>query len=334
MKVLLINPTSHWPCGVGDFTDRLYCELLALGTDVTVFRRPLRGFHLFHELRITICQYQFDAVHLQYPIGALRPSPVQHLLPLGLKTPVIVTIHEFTQLNILRRFSTGAFLLANRLVFTTGDELVRFRRTFPFYSSKAQVVPIGSNIPFLNGAGHRQENIIVYFGLIRPNRGLGPFIELSELSHKRNRGYIFKIVGSVPKRKHQYYLRMLERSARLRNVQWKIGLDSQKVAEELATSAFAYLAYPDGASKRHGSLLAALGNGAAVITRRGQQTPADLGAAVRYANTPVEALSIIDELVADQTRLATLRTAALRWVSKYSWGRIAADYNEIYQSVI
>ncbi len=334
MRVLLLNPQFNWPCGVRDFVDRLYCEFQNIGVDVTIYRTHRRGFLLFRELRALIRQHGFDIIHLQYPISSLRPSPIQHFLPLCLKIPVVVTLHEYSELNILRRLSISAFLAANKLVFTNEHEFRCFSATYPFIRPKTNVIPIGSNIPVLSNPGKRHLHVISYFGLIRPNKGLDQFLELAELSERKKRTYTFKIIGSVPKRKDSYYRTMLARSAQLKNIQWKRNLDAMQVAKELAMSGFAYLWYPDGASERRGSLLATLENGAIVITRHGRQTPDGLEGAVIYSDTCEHVLSTIDRLVTDNDRVAALRKASAQWVSKFTWHSIATEYRAVYASVI
>ncbi len=334
MRVLLLNPHFNWPCGVRDFVDRLYCEFPNIGVDVIICRTPRRGFLLFRELRALIRRNGIDIIHLQYPISSLRPSPIQHILSLCLKIPVVVTIHECSELNILRRLSISAFLAANKLVFTNEHEFRHFSATHPFIRQKIHVIPIGSNIPFLSNPGEHHPHVISYFGLIRPNKGLDQFLELAELSERKKQTYTFKIIGSVPKRKDGYYRTILARSAQLKNIQWKRNLDATQVAKELAMSGFAYLWYPDGASERRGSLLATLGNGAIVITRHGRQTPDELSKAVIYSDTCEHVLSTIDRLAADNDRVTALRKASAQWVSKFTWHSIATEYRAVYASVV
>ena len=112
---------------------------------------------------------------------------------------------------------------------------------------------------------------VVYFGQIRPNKGLEQFLELANRSIASKRPFKFKIMGSVPGA-HQGYMRSL-RSACSPAVDWALDLSFADVAETLAASFAAYLPFPDGASERRGSLLAALANGLPVLSTFGSATP-------------------------------------------------------------
>lgn len=334
MRVLLLNPNFSWPCGVRDFANRLYHELLNIGIDAAVYRTLQRRLILCREISTFIQKHGIEVVHLQYPLASLRPSPIQHILPLYLRVPIIVTMHEYSGLNILRRLPMPALLAANKLIFTNEHELGKFRAGYPNCRQKTSMIPIGSNIPFITNSTNRDLRVISYFGLIRPNRGLDQFLDLAELSKRANRPYAFKILGAVPKRKDRYYRRMLERTLHAPNVQWKCNLDAPQVADELSMSGFAYLWYPDGASERRGSLLAAIGNGATIITRRGQQTPKSLDGVAVFSNSPEDALIMIDQIIMDSTMRASLQERASRWISNFTWNKIATEYRAAYTSLV
>lgn len=54
------------------------------------------------------------------------------------------------------------------------------------------------------------------------------------------------------------------------------GLEAEAVAEQLAQASVALLPFPDGASFRRGSLLAAAACGVPIVTRHGHDTPETL----------------------------------------------------------
>jgi glycosyltransferase involved in cell wall biosynthesis len=105
------------------------------------------------------------------------------------------------------------------------------------------------------------------------------------------------------------------------------------VAEVLARAQVAYLPFPDGASHRRTSLIAALSHGAAIVTTRGLQTPPELGDVVEFASTPADAFTAITGLLGDEERRRKLSTAALRYATLFSWDSIAKEHIRLYDSL-
>lgn len=244
----------------------------------------------------------------------------------------VVTIHEYSGLPSLQRFSTHLFRwTAAQMLFTTEFEAAMFGKTVGNRGTLQLIVPIGSNVPKYPVDLARNLNVI-YFGQIRPERGIEEFIALAGLSVGRLRPFGFLVVGSVP-RKHSEYYRMIRTEAPSQ-VQWLIDLESDDVAKVMASSLAAYLPFPDGASYRRGSMLAAMMNGLPVITRTGAATVPDLLDSVLPAAQPEEALAQLESLNTRPEYGQAKASQARTLVRGFSWEEIARRHAEIYNAML
>jgi glycosyltransferase involved in cell wall biosynthesis len=319
-------------CGVGDYTSCLVRALRETGIDIDVLTgqdwSARRGFRLVRTIR----SYGADVIHLQYPMLGfgykLGPQLLSALLPM------VVTIHEVTQAHILRRLSLYPFSLrSRRVIFTTEAERDYAIRWCPWISGKETVIPIGSNISVVPKPSRQRNNIIGYFGLIRPLKGLEHVIEAAALLHARNSDLRVRIIGKVVPGREEYYSNLRAKSTNL-PIEWCIGADDAETSALIASCEFAYLPFPDGASERRASLIAFLEAGAGIVTTRGEQTPRFINDAVRFAKSPADVIEIVDALNADQEAMSMLRTYAKRAALRFSWQHIAQRHVELYASVV
>lgn len=327
---MLLAPESPGSCGVLDYSRRLAEALKEQGVAVTLARGIRNDRLSLRELRAELRARRPELLHIQYPMARYGAS----LLPLvaawlpGVRT--LVTLHEFSQAHPLRRVAALAFSRA-ALVFTTEQEEQAYRRWYPWSRGRTQVIPLGSNIPWLADGGKRDLDAVCYFGQLRPQRGLEAFIELARLAQRQAPQLRFQVLGAVPAGREDYCRALRESAADLRQLGWALESGDDAVAQRLAATGFVYLPYPDGASGRRGSLLAALGNGALVITTRGAQTPPELSGAVRFANSPVDALAEIATLRGDPEAQNRQRAAARAWSRVHQWSAIADAHRLLYR---
>lgn len=327
---MLLAPESPGSCGVLDYSRRLAAALKEQGVAVTLARGIRNDRLSLRELRAELRARRPELLHIQYPMARYGAS----LLPLvaawfpGVRT--LVTLHEFSQAHPLRRVAALAFSRA-ALVFTTEQEEQAYRRWYPWSRGRTQVIPLGSNIPWLADGGKRDLDAVCYFGQLRPQRGLEAFIELARLAQRQAPQLRFQVLGAVPAGREDYCRALRESAADLRQLGWALESGDDAVAQRLAATGFVYLPYPDGASGRRGSLLAALGNGALVITTRGAQTPPELSGAVRFANSPVDALAEIATLRGDPEAQNRQRAAARAWSRVHQWSAIADAHRLLYR---
>lgn len=113
-----------------------------------------------------------------------------------------------------------------------------------------------------------------------------------------------RVIGTVPN-KHRDYAATLRSHAALLPITWECDLNDEDVAERLASASLAYLPYQDGASERRAPLKSVLANGIAVITTRGEHTPAVLNDAVMFCKDPYDALSVARSLIDNPSKGST-----------------------------
>ncbi len=221
---------------------------------------------------------------------------------------------------------------AGDIIFTSDFERRAFLTRHPEHEEISRVIPIGSNIdlPADGDTTERDAASVVYFGLIRPEKGIEDFIDLVKLSTGQGRRFRFRIVGTPHPNQISYYKGLREETARL-PIQWDVGCPADEVAQILRGSTFAYLPFPDGASDRRGSLLAVLGNGLATVTTSGTQTPPELAQAVSFASSPAEALRELDGLSNSPFEKSSKVESAVRFARARSWDDIAASHLSEYE---
>jgi glycosyltransferase involved in cell wall biosynthesis len=275
----------------------------------------------------------YDIVHIQYPSIGFRWSLWPHFAGcLTSRKRSVVTIHEYSALPSLQRFSTHLFhWTAAQMLFTTELEAATFGKSLGERGTATQIVPIGSNVPTYPVKLARDLNVI-YFGQIRPDRGIEEFIALARLSLGLSRPFGFLVLGSVP-HKHSEYYQMIRAQAPAQ-MQWLIHLSLDDVAKVMASSFAAYLPFPDGASKRRGSMLATMANGLPVITRAGAATTPELLDSLLIAASADEALSQLDSLYAKPEFAQAKASQARSLVRRFSWEEIALRHAEIYNAML
>ncbi|WP_232203542.1 glycosyltransferase family 4 protein [Rubrobacter xylanophilus] len=338
-------------CGVGDNAFRLAAALSEAGMNVEILtttgpvpddslgvdiHASVRNWNLLRlsEAMREIRAIRPDIVHLQYPTAEYKAGLLPQALVLS-RVPLVVTIHEASYVHILRRISLYPFLiLADRVVATTRFEADFLVGLYPSVRKKLSVVSIGSSIP----AGPvlvRDRNTIMYFGLIAPRKGIEEFLELADLAGEAGKPWTFRIVGALSSRWREY-AQELHKDALSLSVEWHLNLSAEEVAKHLASVGAVYLPFPDGASLRRSSLIAALVNSSPIITTRGGSTPSDLvdGENVLFANSPEVALKKIQRLVSDAELSRRLSCGAAEYGKRFSWSQIAEQYIDLYGYVL
>jgi glycosyltransferase involved in cell wall biosynthesis len=333
MKILLI--TGSYPpdiCGVADYTAVLEEYLRKAGVHVSVYsgkRWDLRNAaRIAQELRASGA----DILHMQYPSTGYGWKLGPQLL--GVLQPLVITIHECSQSHILRKLSLYPLALrAPTIIFTNEYERRYVQQFIPSIKYRSAVIPIGSNVPVAAGRVARLRNLVTYFGLIRPQKGLEHVLEMASCCKTRRNGLSVRIVGTVRPGDEDYY-RHLRDSARELPVQWVLGFDAEQLSHALAETEVAYLPFPDGASERRGSLITMLANGVAVLTTQGLHTPPAMGRAVLVANSPIEAATLAEKMYNNPEMREAKQSSAGEYALKFSWGSIAAQHVAIYHQLI
>jgi glycosyltransferase involved in cell wall biosynthesis len=335
LKIAMISGNPDIACGVADYTQHLVAELSHAG----VVHSPAPenwGLRSSASILREVRQQGVDLVHVQYPAAdfgfGLAPQGVAFLTRI-FAVPLVVTIHEFSLTHSLRKLASSLFSHADALVFTNSFELEHFSRVAPWVRNRVFVVPVGSGVPFLT-AEHQDDFEVVYFGLIRPNKGIEMFLDLAALSLANHLSYRFVLIGSPQVREQEYFRSISQRMAALSNVVLETNLAAVAVAQRVARAGFAYLPFPDGASERRTSLIAMMGNGLTVLTTQGAHTPKELTGAVVFVENERQALEQLKALTNASQARARLKANALEYVQRFQWSSIAQKHVEIYRRLL
>jgi glycosyltransferase involved in cell wall biosynthesis len=336
MKIAMICGKPGIACGIADYTGHLVSNLQA--ASVQVHPLTLETWDLLKSptLLRQALNIKVDAIHIQYPAAVygkgLAPQGLAFLSSV-LKIPLVVTVHEFSQTHLLRRLAMVPFSFANALVFTNHFELENFCHRFSWSQPKSCLAPVGSSVPYLKSMGNNNLEV-VYFGLIRPNKGIEAFLDLAAMCQSANQPFKFLLIGSPQIGERSYFDQIQNRLDTLSNVRLESELNPEQVAQRLSCAQFAYFPFPDGASERRTSLLAAMGNGLLVLTTSGKHTPPDLAAAVKFVSDPGDALRQLQVLSESAQAREALQLESLQFVKRFSWESITEKHVQIYTSLI
>ncbi len=312
MRIALFGVSSGTACGVSDYARRLAAALSMAGAEVQT-PESFSGFD----------PESADLIHIQYPARAYRKSPAPQILSLRHPKPVAVTLHEYSQARWIRRVMIRGFFRADAFIFTSEEERAAAGKDMRL-PGRTLVIPIGSNIPPGPAVPVRDPYSVLYFGLIRPDKGLEEFLSLA--ARMKGSGFRFTVIGAVPSGGTEFLKRM--RSAADEAVTWELNLSPERVSELLSSGTYAYLHYPDGASVRRGSLLAALEHGLTVLSNPGRD--AETLPLFLPAETPESAERLLRSGIAVKTDSAALKS----FLEARSWNRIAERHMNLYQKLV
>lgn len=337
MKTKLMITGSFPPdiCGVGDYvscfisTQSAKDWALYVSDDwsLKLLLKKIREINAFH----------IDSIFLQYPTQGYGWSLLPQILciyyVLFTRKKFVVVLHEFSQRSLKAKMATFFLFFANKIVFTNDFEKEYAKTFFPFIHKRFLVIKILSNIKsasILSNWSERSYDLI-YFGHIRPNKGLEDVLETTELIQKKRRLKV-AVVGQVLS-DFQLYFDDLQRKYSLNKIDYYLNKDSDVVSSLLNNSKLVFLPFPDGISERRGSFLAAIANGALVVTYSGRFTTSSLKR-ICYLTSLKSAATDIDQLLCTinndiyKERLMLQEKYLLEELPQ-SWDDIVQLYNNI-----
>ncbi len=333
MKITFV--TGSYPpdvCGVGGYTSRLAEALGRQGVRTEVVHDEDWRVTNVGRIQRRIRSLRSDLVHIQYPTIGFGT----HLSPqlLSVLMPCIVTLHEISQTHILRRLSLYPFTLRSPHVIITTDYDRDYALAWaPWIRGRSSVIPVGSNIAVRDSAGKATSDDIVYFGLIRPDRGIEDVLALAALIRDRGLPYVLRMAGK-PLPNSGEYLASLQAGSKGLPVIWDIGRSDDGVAELLAGTRIAYMPFPDGASERRTSLFALLAYGVPTVTTKGAATPEAMEGAVAFSRHPQDALAAISRILSDREYCEGLSAGALAYSRCFTWETIAIQHRQLYEQLL
>lgn len=313
---------------MGDYTANVANALQEAGVEVTHIGDKKTGTNGIIK---SIVMNKFDIVHIQYPSMGYGRSLSPAMIPiLKGRSKICVTLHEFSNFNVMRRpwFFTFAHMVDAR-VFTNEEEKRSFRQIMRPRSGSDDVIPISSNVR--QGSGIKVAGSVCNFGLITPNKGIEEFIELVSLAGNSG-GLSFALIGARTKMYGSYADAVIT-ECRSRGISTHIDLPDDALAELLFTFEFAYLPFPDGASSKRGSLLALQKNGVTVLTTHSPLTHDDIRASTIGVRSPKDAKDALENILRDDGRSIGMNASG-RVNPSPGWNEIAIRHLEVYNKML
>jgi glycosyltransferase involved in cell wall biosynthesis len=334
MKVAMI--TGSCPpdaCGVGDYTFRLVQALSESGADIEIITKQSWKLTNIRKLAREVSTVSPDLIHIQYPTvgygSKLGPQMLSLLVP-----RCVITLHEVSQANPLRRLSLYPYSLrADRIVFTNSFEKEYATKYAPWIARRSSVIPIGSAIRSCNSNLVKDLDEIVHFGLIRPQKGIEEVLSLARLIKINSLSLKIRMIGIVEPR-FQQYLQKLQNISTDLPVIWNLGLPEEEVSVLLSRSKVAYMPFPDGVSERRSSLLALLSNNVVTVTTFGSFAPSEMNGVVKYAATPVDALTTIKDCLSNTEKNSEVINKMKKYIQRRQWSEIASMHVMLYRSLL
>lgn len=327
-KVLLV--TGSYPpdaCGVGDHSHGLVEGLARAGVPVTVYCRKdwsvftvLKHYRAWRAARV-------DAIILVHPTDGYRKSPAPNFaLSLPLRARKLVILHEYTRKSLAGKLACYLFFLfADRIAFTSEIEQDAAVGAAPWIGRRTAVIPLPSNIPVRDRQAPRID--VAYFGLIRPGKGIEEFLDMLEAATLPATTRI-RLIGQSVTGLEDYAVAIGARLTALGG-EMMTNLSATEVADLLAATRVVALAFPDGISRRRSSALAAMANGALVLT-----TPArndhDLFDRICVMAPDAGAMAgRLVEVLADPDRFRSVADAGMAFARSQTWDMVVSACQDL-----
>lgn len=288
---------------------------------------------------------------------ALLPCAIRCML----NVPVITTCHEFVGgspralkaavLQICYAAQILLILLGSRRVVVPVERHIEILETYyRRLARRARLIPVGSNIPVcgvqreksVGDNASRQENwTIATLGTGHPwwnyELALRTVFQLRETGYNIHLRCIGDIEGANP----SYFARLQTLSDELDLngcVTWTGYCAAEEVSAFLSAADIFFFTQITGPTMRSTALMAALAHGLPVVSTRGVDTDQYLleSGAIMFvpADAPEQAAAEIDRLFRDaQLRHEWADKAQELYETKFSWSKIAAQYNEIFLDI-
>lgn len=335
MNVVLMITGSYPPaiCGVGDYTHNVLSS--NTGREWKLYHRTDWRLSKLPAIVREIDAFHAEQIFMQYPTQGYGWSLVPHLLctyySLVRRTRFTVVLHEFSQLSAKARAAATLMVrTAHQLIFTNEFERAEACRASASVMRRSRIVKIASNIPVADVCLPTASRPIdlAYFGHIRPHKGLEQFVAAAAAARAAHPDWRLLLMGQIPLGFEDFAKEILSQCTAL-GVDVRLDLDAEAVAGVLAQVKAVYLPFPDGISERRGTAMAAMANGALVLTTVGHHTTPALHSAVSVI--PVKhALPAIEQVLnGSEESLARQQSAAtifLREQIPTNWDSVARSY--------
>lgn len=337
------------------------------------------GYGAMRQVRRDALRWGADVVHVQYQAAAFAMHPAANLTCLLLRGAarmprIVVTFHDlkvpylFPKAGALRRLAVLLLATtADACIVTNAEDADALRKHRLGRCALSSVIPIGSNIPVVREAPYdreawrqrlgveRDDLLLAYFGFLNKNKGVDLLFDaVAELVRRGRRVRLVMIGGTAgdsdpTNRAYERRIRAVADAPSLRgNVLWTGFVNATAASAHLLASDICVLPFREGASFRHGTLVAAIEHGLPIVSATaagfqgkevgrvdGLRPLADGENALLVPAGEVGALvQAIERLCQSPELLAALRAGAAKLAPQFSWPAIAAQTIEVYRQVL
>jgi glycosyltransferase involved in cell wall biosynthesis len=276
-----------------------------------------------------------DIVHIQYPAVGYDGRLGIVFLPLAAtrlgRLPTVLTIHERRERRRAARFAINFMALTSTQVVTLDPvEAASLKEAVPRIAPKVLTGRMISTIPVAADVNRQAwrarfhaadgDVVLVTFGLIHPRRRLEDIIDAVAELRRSTVPVRLVVVGGEAEydpdtaRAYAVSLRDRARSLGLEGViDWMDHVGAAEVSACLRAADAAVLLYPDGASGKNTTLLAALEHGLPVVTTLGAATSESLRgqAGLLFVNAARYTAVDLAQAVGQALKLSSSRGPAL-----------------------
>ncbi|MBM2841240.1 MAG: hypothetical protein HW412_1768 [Bacteroidetes bacterium] len=364
------------PCGVGDYSFRLVHELQAAGVIVDVVTTRSSDRREMNEVRYSLTDWKllnwrsavawmatqtYDLVHVQYPARFYGYIPDLAFLTFMLKKrmpgiPVVVTIHEFGIVHLLRKL-TIAFIVAkaDAVIVTAQSEQVAFERWMPWTRKKVHLIHMAATLPTLPVSQVEKEAVrqryginageivLGYFGFLHPNKGVERLIRAFALVHARYPHTRLMIMSLRELEKNEFHRSLTKLVTDLgleQAVIWTGFLDPESLSRHIGSIDIAVLPFAEGVSLRRLSFMTALDHGIPTVTTRGKVEPGSLGLEdgvdamfASAGDSPQSLADVINKLIDFPNLRRTLQVNGKAWMKPYQWPSVVPQSLVLYSAM-
>lgn len=332
------------------------------------------GWDLWGYVRRAIRDVRPEVVHIQYQSAAYRLHPAVNYLPLFLRmTPgrprVATTFHDlrfpylFPKAGPLRWQAVLALAKhSDAAVVTNPADWLRLERAG--LRDRLHPIPIGSNIQCEPPAGYDRARqrakwdagpetwLLAYFGFLNASKGGETLIrclaELVRAGHPARLLMVGGQVGASDPTNAAYLAKVQALIGELGvadRVQWTGFTPSDEVSANLLATDCAVLPYREGASLRHGSLMAALAHGLPIVST---EVPPEVRASAGIfpmlvdgesallvpPDDPIRLAAAVTRIMMEPDLRSRLGAAALALSHYFEWPTIAKRHLEMYRELL
>jgi glycosyltransferase involved in cell wall biosynthesis len=307
-----------------------------------------------------------EILNIQYQTAAYQMHPAVNFLPWRLRVlrdrpGIVTTFHDlklpylFPKSGPVRRWVTSALIRGSDATIVTN---VEDRMQAEAYApGSLHLFPIGSNIDPQAPQGyvrekwrqrrgvHPDETLLCYFGFLNESKGGETlFRALAQLVASGERAKLLMIGGRVGSSDptNVAYLRKMEalidELGIADHVSWTDYVDTPEVSAGFWSSDICVLPYRDGVSFRRGTLMAALADGAPIVSTSPRLDVAEIIQNENMGLVPPDDEEALADRITEVAESPELRKRLARGAAElsklFSWEGIAENTMKVYETVL